>query len=85
MPIVDLMASALREADSAARPVPYMISGGTDAKAMVKLGIDSYGFSPLKMPADLDYWTLFHGVDERVPIEGLHFGVDVLDRFLRQA
>ena len=85
VPIVDLMASALREADSAARPVPYMISGGTDAKAMVKLGIDSYGFSPLKMPADLDYWTLFHGVDERVPIEGLHFGVDVLDRFLRQA
>jgi len=85
VPIVDLMASVLREADSAARPVPYMISGGTDAKAMVKLGIDSYGFSPLKMPADLDYWTLFHGVDERVPIDGLHFGVKVLDRFLRQA
>ena len=84
-PIVDLMSSVLREADSAARPVPYMISGGTDAKAMVKLGIDSYGFSPLQMPADLDYWTLFHGVDERVPIDGLHFGVRVLDRFLRQA
>jgi acetylornithine deacetylase/succinyl-diaminopimelate desuccinylase-like protein len=85
VPIVDLMSSVLREADPAARPVPYMISGGTDAKAMVKLGIDSYGFSPLQMPADLDYWTLFHGVDERVPIDGLHFGVKVLDRFLRQA
>jgi len=84
VPIVDLMSSVLREADPAARPVPYMISGGTDAKAMVKLGIDSYGFSPLQMPADLDYWTLFHGVDERVPIDGLHFGVKVLDRFLRQ-
>ena len=85
VPLVDLMSSVLREADSAARPVPYMISGGTDAKAMVKLGIDSYGFSPLKMPADLDYWTLFHGVDERVPVDGLQFGVRVLDRFLRQA
>lgn len=84
-PIVDLMASVLREADPAARPVPYMISGGTDAKAMVTLGIDCYGFSPLQMPADLDYWTLFHGVDERVPIDGLAFGVQVLDRFLRQA
>lgn len=85
VPLVDLMSSVLREADSAARPVPYMISGGTDAKAMVKLGIDSYGFSPLKMPADVDYWTLFHGVDERVPVDGLQFGVQVLDRFLRQA
>ena len=85
VPLVDLMASALREADPGARPVPYMISGGTDAKAMASLGIDCYGYSPLKMPADLDYWTLFHGVDERVPVEGLHFGVQVLDRFLRQA
>jgi acetylornithine deacetylase/succinyl-diaminopimelate desuccinylase-like protein len=80
---VDLMASVLRAEDPAARPVPYMISGGTDAKAFARLGIECYGFSPLKMPADLDYWRLFHGVDERVPVEGLTFGVRVLDRFLR--
>lgn len=85
VPLVDLMASALRESDPGARPVPYMISGGTDAKAMAGLGIDCYGYSPLRMPADLDYWTLFHGVDERVPVDGLRFGVEVLDRFLRQA
>ena len=81
---VDLMASVLREADAHARPVPYMISGGTDAKAFSRLGIDCYGFSPLQMPADVDYWRLFHGVDERVPVDGLAFGVRVLDRFLRQ-
>jgi len=80
---VDLMAALLRAEDPAARPVPYMISGGTDAKAFNRLGITCYGFSPLRMPADLDYWRLFHGVDERVPIEGLQFGVRVLDRFLR--
>jgi acetylornithine deacetylase/succinyl-diaminopimelate desuccinylase-like protein len=80
---VDLMASVLREEDSAARAVPYMISGGTDAKAFSTLGIACYGFSPLKLPADVDYWRLFHGVDERVPVEGLRFGVRVLDRFLR--
>ncbi len=80
---VDLMASVLRQEDPGARPVPYMISGGTDAKAFARLGIDCYGFSPLRMPADLDYWRLFHGVDERVPVEGLTFGVRVLDRFLR--
>ena len=78
----DLMASVLRQADPGAKAVPYMISGGTDAKALTRLGIDCYGFSPLRMPADLDYWRLFHGVDERVPIDGLKFGVRVLHRFL---
>lgn len=82
---VDLMASALRAEDPHARAIPYMISGGTDAKAFHRLGIACYGFSPLQMPAGLDYWRLFHGVDERVPVDGLIFGVRVLDRFLRQA
>lgn len=79
---VDLMAQVLRAHDPGARAVPYMISGGTDAKALSKLEIDCYGFSPLRMPPDLDYWRLFHGVDERVPVEGLRFGVAVLDEFL---
>ena len=78
----DLMASVLRQEDPAATAVPYMISGGTDAKALSRLGIDCYGFSPLRMPPDLDYWRLFHGVDERVPVDGLKFGVRVLHRFL---
>jgi acetylornithine deacetylase/succinyl-diaminopimelate desuccinylase-like protein len=65
--------------------VPYCMSGGTDAKQFSRLGITGYGFSPLKLPEDLDYQALFHGVDERVPVEALHFGVRVLDRFLRTA
>lgn len=81
--LIDHMASALRAHDSGAHPVPYMISGGTDAKAFARLGIECYGFSPLRMPPELDYWRLFHGVDERVPVDGLTFGVRVLDRFLR--
>lgn len=81
--LVEQMATVLREEDPGARPVPYMISGGTDAKSFARLGIDCYGFSPLRMPAGLDYWRLFHGVDERVPVDGLAFGVRVLDRFLR--
>jgi acetylornithine deacetylase/succinyl-diaminopimelate desuccinylase-like protein len=80
---VDLMSRVLRDADPAARTVPYLISGGTDAKALSGLGIDCYGFAPLRLPADLDYWRMFHGVDERVPIDGLRFGVGVLDAFLR--
>jgi acetylornithine deacetylase/succinyl-diaminopimelate desuccinylase-like protein len=84
-PLVDAMAAALRAEDSGARPVPYMLSGGTDAKAFMKLGMRCFGFSPLRLPADLNFAALFHGVDERVPVEGLKFGVRVLDRFLTQA
>ncbi len=82
-PLVAAMSAALRAEDPGARPVPYMLSGGTDAKAFAKLGMRCFGFSPLKLPADLPFAALFHGIDERVPVDGLQFGVRVLDRFLR--
>ena len=63
--------------------MPYTLSGGTDAKAFSTLGIRCYGFAPLRLPPTLDFGSLFHGVDERVPLDGLQFGVRVLDRFLR--
>jgi acetylornithine deacetylase/succinyl-diaminopimelate desuccinylase-like protein len=81
--LVDAMAAALRAEDAGARTVPYMLSGGTDAKAFTRLGIRCFGFAPLRLPADLNFSALFHGVDERVPVDGLQFGVRVLDRFLR--
>ena len=81
--LVDAMAAALRAEDAAARPVPYMLSGGTDAKAFSRLGIRHFGFAPLQLPPDLNFAALFHGIDERVPVKGLEFGVRVLDRFLR--
>jgi acetylornithine deacetylase/succinyl-diaminopimelate desuccinylase-like protein len=81
--LVDAMCAALRAEDRAARPMPYMMSGGTDAKAFSKLGIRHFGFTPLRLPPDLDFAALFHGIDERVPVDGLQFGVRVLDRFLR--
>ncbi len=81
--LVDAMSAALRAEDPGARAVPYMLSGGTDAKQFARLGIRCFGFSPLKLPADLNFSALFHGIDERVPVEGLQFGVRVLDRFVR--
>ena len=81
-PLVDAMAAALRAEDAGARPIPYMLSGGTDAKAWSEIGIRCFGFTPLRLPPDLNFAALFHGIDERVPVEGLQFGVRVLDRFL---
>jgi len=83
-PLVDAMCAAIIEQDREGIPVPYLMSGGTDNKALSELGITGYGFSPLRLPADLDFMALFHGVDERVPIESLHFGVRALDSFLRR-
>jgi acetylornithine deacetylase/succinyl-diaminopimelate desuccinylase-like protein len=76
------MASALRSQDPDAVVVPYCMGGGTDAKAFARLGIPGYGFAPLWLPAGFDYRAMAHGVDERVPVEGLRFGVRVLDEFL---
>ena len=81
--LVGAMDAAIRREDPGARTVPYMLFGGTDAKAFSQLGMRCFGFSPLRLPPDLDFAALFHGVDERVPIDGLTFGTRVLDRFLR--
>jgi acetylornithine deacetylase/succinyl-diaminopimelate desuccinylase-like protein len=80
--LVDAMGRCLRAEDPGARAVPYMLSGGTDAKSFSRLGMRCFGFSPLRLPAGLDFSGMFHGVDERVPLDALHFGVRVLDRFL---
>jgi acetylornithine deacetylase/succinyl-diaminopimelate desuccinylase-like protein len=82
--LVAAMTAALHEEDPDAHAVPYMLSGGTDAKAFEeKLGMRCFGFAPLRLPPDLDFASLFHGVDERVPVDSLLFGTRVLDRFLR--
>ena len=80
--LVDAMCAALKAEDDGAVPVPYLMSGGTDAKSFSTLGMRCFGFSPLKLPSDFEFMSLFHGIDERVPVDALHFGVRVLDRFL---
>ncbi|WP_052810158.1 M20/M25/M40 family metallo-hydrolase [Streptomonospora alba] len=82
-PVFAAMREALQEFDPGAHVVPVCLTGGTDAKQFADLGIRGYGFSPLRLPPELDHGALFHGVDERVPVDGLRFGVRVLDRFLR--
>ena len=81
--LVDAMNAALLAVDPEARTVPYMLSGGTDAKHFARLGIRCFGFIPLRLPPDLDFAALFHGVDERVPVDALMFGTEVLEQFLR--
>ena len=83
--IVTAMNRSLLAEDPGALVAPYLMPAGTDGKHWAKLGIRCFGFSPLKLPADLDFTALFHGVDERVPVDALEFGARVFDRFLDDA
>lgn len=84
-PTFAAMRASIERFDPEAKVVPYCMSGGTDAKQFSRLGVVGYGFSPLKLPVGFDYQALFHGVDERVPVDALHFGVRVLDDFVRHS
>jgi acetylornithine deacetylase/succinyl-diaminopimelate desuccinylase-like protein len=80
--LVEAMKSAITAEDPQGKAIPYCLFGGTDDKSFSLLGIRGFGFSPLRLTPDLDFAGMFHGVDERVPVDGLKFGVRVLDRFL---
>lgn len=80
--LVDAMVDALHTEDPGAKVLPYTLSGGTDNKSLSRLGITGYGFAPLRLPEELDFTGMFHGVDERVPTDSLKFGTRVLGRLL---
>jgi len=81
-PFVDRMVRALQRHDPGAPVLPYLMSGGTDNKALARLGIHGYGFAPLQLGAELDFPAMFHGIDERVPLAALDWGTAVLTDFL---
>jgi acetylornithine deacetylase/succinyl-diaminopimelate desuccinylase-like protein len=82
-PVMACMAQALLAEDPGSTIVPYCMSGGTDAKQFARLGMACYGFTPLVLPSGYDYYAMFHGTNERIPLSALHAGVRVMDRFLR--
>jgi acetylornithine deacetylase/succinyl-diaminopimelate desuccinylase-like protein len=81
-PLVDAITETLERHDPGAPVLPYLLSGGTDNKALSTLGIKGYGFAPLKLPPEMDFASMFHGVDERVPLDALVFGRRVLSDLL---
>ena len=83
--LMGAMTDALLAEDPQARIVPYCMADGTDAKHFSRLGVAGYGFTPLAPPPGYDYHAMFHGVDERIPVTALRFGVRVMDRLLTTA
>jgi acetylornithine deacetylase/succinyl-diaminopimelate desuccinylase-like protein len=85
-PVASELATAMAEAVLAEDPgstvVPYCMSGGTDAKQFARLGMSCYGFTPMVLPPGYDYYAMFHGVDERIPVSALQSGLRIMDRLL---
>ena len=77
-PLFDTIRKAILEREPKAAVIPYMIPGYTDAKYFTKLGAKWYGFSPVKMPPNIRFAEMFHGRDERIPVDGLAWGTDLL-------
>ncbi len=74
MSLMPYLSDLLEKADPGAKAIPFMVAGGTDAKWFHELGIDTYGFTPMRLPPDLDFMALFHGPNERIPVDALNFG-----------
>ena len=77
-PLFDLLCSTLRRHHPGSVPVPFMIPGFTDSHAYARLGATCYGFSPVRLPAGMSYTRMYHGHDERIPVDGFSWGVRVL-------
>lgn len=82
---VETVKSVISELDPGAVVLPHLIPGGTDAKSLLPLGITGYGFIPLRLPEDYAFPAMFHGVDERVPLDALVFGQRAIAAIVRRS
>jgi acetylornithine deacetylase/succinyl-diaminopimelate desuccinylase-like protein len=84
MGLFDTLGSILIESDPDAKPIPYVMMGVTDARWLSKLGIQTYGFTPMQLPADFNFMQAAHAADERIPVETINFGVQALYKALQR-
>lgn len=84
MGLFGLLSDVLREADPEAIPIPYMLAATTDARFFAKLGIQTYGFTPMNLPPEINVLRSAHNADERVPFACVEFGAEVMYRTVQR-
>ena len=82
--LFDELAATLKELDPDARVVPMVLPAVTDGRFFSELGIQTYGFLPMPLPADLPFMQLVHAEDERIPVDAVEFGAEAIARVLRR-
>jgi acetylornithine deacetylase/succinyl-diaminopimelate desuccinylase-like protein len=83
MDLFDLLGDQLRSLDPEGIPVPYLLTAVTDGRHLARLGIQSYGFIPMKVPEDFEFFKYVHASDERVPVEAINFGAKAIYQVIR--
>ena len=83
MGLFDTLAGILLQADPGAIPFPLLISASTDARHFSRLGIQTYGFTPMNLPEDFNFFETIHGVNERIPAEAVDFGTSAVYKALQ--
>ncbi len=76
--LMPFLAEILERSDPGAKAIPFMVAGGTDAKWFATIGIDTYGFTPMLLPPEMPFMSLFHGANERIPVKALEFGAELM-------
>jgi acetylornithine deacetylase/succinyl-diaminopimelate desuccinylase-like protein len=76
MGLFDTLKDILHKADPTGIPLPILLTSPTDGKTFAKLGIQTYGFTPMMLPEELDFTKLLHNADERIPVETIEFGAN---------
>jgi acetylornithine deacetylase/succinyl-diaminopimelate desuccinylase-like protein len=84
MGLFPTLSAILREADPEALPIPYLLPAVTDGRYFARLGIQTYGFLPMSLPEDFDFYSSIHAADERVPVAALDFGTDAVYKVLQR-
>jgi len=82
MGLFGLLADTLERADPEATAVPFVLPGGTDGRHLSRVGVQSYGYTPMQLPGDFSFMETVHAADERVPVEAVEFGADRLTEVL---
>jgi acetylornithine deacetylase/succinyl-diaminopimelate desuccinylase-like protein len=84
MGLFDTLATVLREADPDSVPIPFLTPVVTDGRFFSRLGIQTYGFLPLNLPAGFDFLQTVHAADERVPVAAIESGTQAIFEVLRR-
>jgi acetylornithine deacetylase/succinyl-diaminopimelate desuccinylase-like protein len=84
MKLFQTLADILREADPDGLPVPFLLNGATDARQFSRLGIQTYGFTPMRFPEEMARRRMAHAPNERLPVSALRFGADAIYKLLQR-
>jgi acetylornithine deacetylase/succinyl-diaminopimelate desuccinylase-like protein len=84
MGLFPVLRSILREMDPEGTPIPFLLTAISDARCFSRLGIQTYGFTPMQLPRGLEFWRLTHGANERIPMESVTFGTEAIYRVLQR-